>query len=141
MATTTASLTLSSSDLTSDALSISSTATLYKDGTTVGLDQSSGLNKKVYAAAQTATVLVDASNYTAGKNHKVYIKNVGTSSTDAFTIILDATSLCSSGTAVASIGKLYGGDWMFTPWEGRYDIEITTTATNMELEYMVIYEA
>tara|TARA_R100001594_G_C3916416_1_gene234638 strand:+ start:190 stop:612 length:423 start_codon:yes stop_codon:yes gene_type:complete len=140
MATTTANLTLSSSDLTSDALSISSTATLYKDGTTVGLDQSSGLNKKVYAGTQTATVLVANSSYTTGKNHKVYIKNTGTSSTDAFLIILDATAL-DSAAAVVNVGRLYGGDWMFIPWEGRYDIEITTTATNMELEYMVIYEA
>ena len=75
MATTTASLTLNSSDLTSDALSISSTATLYKDGTTVGLDQSTGLNKKVYAAAQTAEPLLANSSYTTCKNHKVYIKN------------------------------------------------------------------
>ena len=140
MATTTASLTLNSSDLTSDALSISSTATLYKDGTTVGLDQSTGLNKKVYAAAQTAEPLVANSSYTTGKNHKVYIKNTGTSSTDDFLIILDATALNGS-CATVNLGRLYGGDWMFIPWEGRYDIEITTTATNMELEYMVIYEA
>ena len=38
MATTTATLTLSSSDLLSDALSVSATQTLYKAGTTTGLD-------------------------------------------------------------------------------------------------------
>ena len=38
MATTTATLTLSSPDLLSDALSVSATQTLYKAGTTTGLD-------------------------------------------------------------------------------------------------------
>ena len=52
MATTTASLTLSSADLLSDALSLSSTNTLYKAGTTTGLDQTTGL-AKVYLDATT----------------------------------------------------------------------------------------
>ena len=39
MATTTATLTLSSGDLTGDALSLSTTATLTKAGTVTGLDQ------------------------------------------------------------------------------------------------------
>jgi hypothetical protein len=39
MATTTATITLSSADLLSDNLSLSSTATLYDAGTTIGLTQ------------------------------------------------------------------------------------------------------
>ena len=38
MATTTATLTLTSSDLLTDSLSLSATQTLYKAGTTTGLD-------------------------------------------------------------------------------------------------------
>ena len=38
MATTTATITLASSDLLSNALSLSATKTLYKAGTTTGLD-------------------------------------------------------------------------------------------------------
>ena len=45
MATTTATLTLSSADLSSQALSITSTMTLNKAGTTEGLDQTTGLTK------------------------------------------------------------------------------------------------
>ena len=42
MATTTASLTLTSTDLFDDSLSISNTSTCYKAGTTIGLDQTTG---------------------------------------------------------------------------------------------------
>jgi hypothetical protein len=79
MATTTATITLSSSDLSSQALSISSTTTLLKAGLTAGIDQTTGLNRKLYAAAQTGAALIDAADYVNNKAHKVYIKNVGTS--------------------------------------------------------------
>jgi hypothetical protein len=86
MATTTATITLSSSDLSSQSLSISSTTTLLKAGVTVGLDQTTGLNRKLYATAQTGTTLIDEADYVDNKAHKVYIKNVGTSTTEHFTI-------------------------------------------------------
>ena len=58
MATTTATLTISSADLTSNPLAITTSSTLYKAGTTIGLEQTTGLSKKVYAAAQSETVLI-----------------------------------------------------------------------------------
>jgi hypothetical protein len=133
MATTTASLTLSSSDLTSDALSISATSTLYKAGTTIGLDQVTGLTRKVYATAQSNATLISAASYTDDTHNRIYIKNVGTSSTDYFTIELGGSNIV--------IGRLYGGDWLFIPYEGEQDIDISSSATDMELEYMVIYQA
>lgn len=133
MATTTASLTLSSSDLTSDALSISATSTLYKAGTTIGLDQVTGLTRKVYATAQSNTPLIAEASYSDDTHNRVYIKNVGTSSTDYFTIELGGSNIV--------IGRLYGGDWLFIPYEGEQDIDISSSTTSMELEYMVIYQA
>jgi hypothetical protein len=133
MATTTATITLSSSDLSSQALSISSTATLLKAGLTAGVDQTTGLTRKLYATAQTATTLIDAADYTDAKAHKVYIKNVGTSTTEFFTIELGASNIL--------VGRLYGGDWMFIPYGGEHDIDIDSSDVNMQLEYMVIYEA
>jgi len=133
MATTTASLTLSSSDLTSDALSISATSTLYKAGTTIGLDQVTGLTRKVYATAQSNTTLIAEASYSDNTHNRVYIKNVGTSSTDYFTIELGGSNIV--------IGRLYGGDWLFIPYEGEQDIDISSSTTSMELEYMVIYQA
>lgn len=133
MATTTATITLSSSDLSSQALSISSTTTLLKAGLTAGIDQTTGLTRKLYATAQTATALIASADYTDAKAHKVYIKNVGTSTTEYFTIEIGASNIL--------IGRLYGGDWMFIPYGGEQDIDIDSSAVNMQLEYMVIYEA
>jgi hypothetical protein len=133
MATTTATITLSSPNLSSQSLSISSTTQLLKAGLTEGLDQTTGLTRKLYATAQTATPLIAEADYTDAKAHKVYIKNVGTSTTDYFTIELGASNIL--------IGRLYGGDWMFIPYGGEQDIDIDSSAVNMQLEYMVIYEA
>ena len=76
MATTTASITISSGDLTGDSLSLSSTATFTKANSATGLDQTTGVARKFFATAQTAYNLVTAADYTTGdKAHKVYIKN------------------------------------------------------------------
>jgi hypothetical protein len=82
MATTTATITLSSPNLSSQSLSISSTTQLLKAGLTEGLDQTTGLNRRLYATAQTGATLIDAADYVDNKAHKVYIKNVGTSTTE-----------------------------------------------------------
>ena len=79
MATTTATITLSSSDLTGDALSLSTTATLTKAGVTTGLDQTTGVARKFYATQQSNEGLILAADYTDDKAHKVYIKNTSTS--------------------------------------------------------------
>jgi hypothetical protein len=130
MATTTATITLSSSDLSSQSLSISSTTQLLKAGLTEGLDQTTGLNRKLYATAQTGTTLVDEADYVDNKAHKIYIKNVGTSTTEHFTILIGGVV----------IGRLYGGDWMFTPYLGGADITLNSSAVNMTLEHLVVHE-
>ncbi len=133
MATTTASITLSSSDLTGDALSLSSTATLTKAGSATGLDQTTGVARKFFAGAQTAYNLVAAADYTVNKAHKVYIKNTSTSNSEFITIELGGSNV--------SLGRLYGGDWMLIPYDGTNDIDIDTSDVNMTVEYLVIYEA
>ena len=132
MATTTATLTISSADLTSNPLAITTSSTLYKAGTTIGLEQTTGLAKKVYAAAQSNTTLISAGDYADDTHSRVYIRNSGSSSTAFFTVTI------ASGNSV--IGRLYGGDFLFIPYEGEEDIDITSSATNMELEFMVINE-
>jgi len=133
MATTTASLTITSGDISSDALSISVTETFYKAGTTIGLDQTTGLAKKTFAAASSNQNIALASAYTDDKAHKLYIKNPGTSTTDYIQVVI------ASGHSV--IGRLFGGEFMFIPWSGNEDIDVTTSATNMAVEYMIISEA
>ena len=58
MATTTATITLSSSDLTGDALALSTTATLTKAGTLTGLDQTTGVGRKTTSSSSQYTLVV-----------------------------------------------------------------------------------
>ena len=135
MATTTASLTLSSADLFDDNLSISTSNTLFKAGTTTGLDQTTGLNK-VYLTATTNVDIVTVPGATMdGKKSNIYIANMSEEETE-FIIV-------SIGDKV--IGRLYAGDFMWMPWNQQAqhlsDIEIDpSVATGMWVEYMIIHE-
>ena len=131
MATTTATITLSSSDLTGDVLALSQTATLTKAGLSTGLDQTSGVGRKT-STSTTAYVLVPSSVYSDDKAHKVYIRNTSSNSTEYFDLSLDTKD----------VGRLYGGDWAFFPYDGRSDIRVTpSVATSFTVEYFLIYEA
>ncbi len=131
MATTTATLTLTS-DINTDALALTTTHTLNKAGTTLGLEQTTGLAKKIYATAQSNATLINAGDYTDNTASRVYIKNTGSSSTDYFTLEVGASNIV--------LGRLYGQDFTWLPYEGEQDIDISSTGTNMELEFMVINE-
>ena len=136
MATTTATITLSSGDLTGDALSLSTTATLTKAGSNTGLDQTTGVARKFYATQQSDEQLIAAADYTDDKAHKVYIKNISTTAAEFITVKIGATE----------VGRLYAGDFLFIPWSADTtvtdaDIDIDTSAVNMTVEYLVIYEA
>ena len=133
MATTTAAISISSADLTGDTLAISATSTLYKAGTVVGLDQTTGLASKYYAAAQSNATLVSAGSYDDNTANWIYIKNPGSSTEDYFTLELGASNIV--------LGRLYGGDWALLPYEGEQDLDISSSGTKMSLEYMVIYQS
>ena len=142
MATTTAALTISSSDLVGDALSLSTSNTLYKTGTTTGLDQTTGL-AHVYLTAQTNIdlfgAIVDTPAY-EGKAHWIYICNKSEDANEFVTVTI--------GDKV--IGLLYAGDWMWMPWDTaadthadnkHADIELLpSVATGMRIEYAMIHE-
>jgi hypothetical protein len=144
MATTTATLTLSSADLTGDALSLSTTATLTKAGTATGMDQTTGVSRKLFGTAVTDYLLIDGSDYnpaTAGavnKAHKVYLKNLSTTAAEYVTITVSNNDATSSDNI--DLGLLYAGDFAFFPYDGFNDILVTTSANNMSIEFMVIYE-
>ncbi len=130
MATTTATLTLSSSDLTGDALALSTTSTLTKAGTLTGLDQTTGVGRKTYTASSIQT-LVDKADYADDKAHKVYIRNTSTVATENIAITVEAQLL----------GRLYAGDWALLPFNGDQDIKVTpSVATALTVEYLVIFE-
>lgn len=131
MATTTAQLTLSSSDLTSDALSLTKTATLTAAGSsTTGLSETSGIARKKYNAdPAVANVVAESDNYTADRAHKVYLFNTSTTSTEFFTVKVGAQI----------VGRLYAGDWAFIPWGGNADVTVTPSeTTDMTVEFAII---
>ena len=139
MATTTATITLSSSDIADNSFSVSNTSTLYTAGTDTGITETTGLaRKKTNSGSNTVLIDSDAGigvDITADKSAKVYIKNVNDSGdgTKYVTILLTAVE----------IGRLYGGDWMFIPLSGGSgkDIEFTASdTTETTLEYCVFYE-
>ena len=106
MATTTASLSLTSTDLFEDSLSISTMNSLNKAGTTTGLDQTTGLNK-IYLTATTNVDIVTVPGATKdGKKAHVYIANLSETNSEYMVV--------SIGDKV--IGRLYAGDWMWMPW-------------------------
>ena len=135
MATTTASLTLTSTDLFDDSLSISNTSTLYKAGTTIGLDQTTGLTR-TYVTSTTQfdpfPVVKGATN--ADENGRVYIANLSEEITEYIIVTI--------GDLV--IGRLYAGDFLWMPWSPKAqhvnDLEITpSVATGMHIEFMAIH--
>lgn len=133
MPTTTAQITLSSADLTGDALQLTSLTTLTGHASNSGLTHTTGVNRITFASAQTAYKLVAASAYSdTTKAHKVYIKNLSTSNSEFVTIEIGSNNTI--------LGRLYGGDWAFLPYDGTNDIDIDTSANAMSIEYMVIYE-
>jgi hypothetical protein len=126
MATTTATITLSSADLLSDNLSLSSTMNLYKGGTTAtGLEQMNyhraiiptGTNFDLIAESD---ALKDNSNY-------VYIINKNEDVTHYVTLSINDEV----------IGRLYAGDWTFFPWS----CDLSAAATDSSIEITASHEA
>ena len=121
MATTTASITLSSSDLLSDSLSLSSTMTLYQNGTTAtGLDECNYHRANIPTG--TSFDLIEESAALSEDASYVYIINKNTDVTDYVIISINNEV----------IGRLYAGDWTFFPWDS--DLTHATADSSVELE-------
>lgn len=76
MATTTASITISSSDIAPSPVNISATTTLYKAGLSRGLDQIQGMNRRILTAAETGkTLLISPALYSTQVIHGVTLAN------------------------------------------------------------------
>lgn len=141
MATTTATITLATSDMADNSFSVSNTSTLTTAGTDTGITETTGLGRKKVASASNI-VLLDggltsgvAADVTADKSAKVYIKNHNSRG--------DGTKFVNILLAAVEIGRLYGGDWMFIPWcaAAGKDIEFTASdTTETTLEYTCFYE-
>ena len=119
MPTTTATITLSSSDLLTDNLSLSTTHTLYQDGTTAtGLDEVT--YKRLNVPTGTNFDLIPESAALSEDASYVYIANK-TDDVTAYVIISINSEV---------LGWLYGGYWMWMP----LDCYLTAAANDSSIE-------
>ena len=131
MATTTATITISSTDLLSDELALSTTSTLTNAGTSTGVTQATGLSRKTVTFGsdyEDSVVLYRADDYTADKANKVYIKNTSTTAAEYFEILITGGG-GTAGAGVTELGRLYAGDWAFFPWNATGGTKETFIAT------------
>ena len=141
---TTATITVSS-DIASSALSLSKSKVIKKAGTDTDYAKTTGLTRITTAA--TANVVILNSEDTGGNygasagggdvinKGKVYITNVNARG--------DGSEYVHILLGTVEIGRLYGGDFMFIPWDGGAgnDLEITpSAATSTTIEYCVFFE-
>ena len=138
MATTTASIALSS-DITDTTLSVSNESTLYTAGTETGLDAMTSVTKVLEATSHVDLITTGSVSTT---HAYVYINNPDTDNTRYFHVQIGAA--VGSGTyddgtlPTEEIGRLYGGDWMWFPWDVDDDITVKPSDANkMTVEYQV----
>ena len=115
MPTTTATFTLSSTDLLSDELALSTTCTLTKTTTATGLEDATGLSRKKITSTAKGTASGQITLYTADDFAAIgylYIKNLDTTAGNRIYIYDDTTS----GDPIQF--QLDAGDWGFIPMHG-----------------------
>ena len=105
MATTTATLSLTSSDLLSGPLSISASTTLMLAGATTGLGKMEMGRGKVTVADGSKSLKLATAAGDDGAT-KVYLCNKAT----------DPTYYIDVNIHDQRLGRLYAGDWLFMPW-------------------------
>jgi len=120
MATITASLTLASPDLLTNALAFSTTNNLTTAGTISGLSQTSGLARTNFTNDPIQSkVIYRSDDATTDKANKIYLKNLSTTVTEYFTVFIDEEEM----------GRLYAGDWAFFPWSATAGTKETFIVT------------
>ena len=132
MATTTASVSITS-DLLTDAISVNDSTICMKNGSA-----SDGLNQMDSGYIEIATGdqydLLGADNaLNKDKANKVLISNDSTDET--YYVIIEIKA--------EVIGRLYAGDWMFIPWGAEHtdsDIEITSITGTNKITYAYFHE-
>ena len=132
MATTTATITLSSSDILSNAISLSSTSTLYDAGTTTGLTQYDSGRLEIPGDGN-IYVLLDSTAAGVNKANRVYVINKNTDEDHYVEMMIDETVL----------GRLYAGDWMYIPWsqaDAASNLEIKAPNELNTVEYAIFHE-
>jgi len=120
MATTTATITLSSTDLLSDELALTTTATLTDAGNATGITSIGGLGRTNFTNNPIQSkVIYRSDDATTDGANKVYLKNLSTVATQFFTVLIDQQEM----------GRLYAGDWCLFPWAATGGVKEVFTTT------------
>tara|TARA_X000001388_G_scaffold18706_2_gene12050 strand:- start:767 stop:1174 length:408 start_codon:yes stop_codon:yes gene_type:complete len=133
MATVNAAIALAS-DITDSNISVANTSNLFTAGTTTGVDTMTSVTKVLSSTNQVDLITTGSVDTT---HAYVYINNPSADQTEFFKITIGNAG-AGSPTDTEEIGRLYGGDFMWFPWDVDDDICITpSVATDMTVEYMV----
>ncbi len=135
MATTTADITITSTDLLSDKLALTTSATLTDAGGSTGMTQTTGLARTTTSFSGSgvidSVVLYRGDDYTTSGANKIYLKNTSTTATEYFSVYLTGGGVQGDSDGTTELGRLYAGDWCFFPWNaggGTKETFITTIA-------------
>ena len=135
MPTTTATITLSSTDLLSDELALSTTCTLTKTTTSTGIEDTTGLNRKKITSTAKGTASGQITLYTADDFAAIpylYVKNLATTAGHRIHIYDD------SSTGDPLQFQLDAGDWGFIPMHGDKTYKAYATNNPTSIEFMVM---
>jgi len=129
MATTTATVSISSSDLQpGSSLSINASSTLMKTGLTTGMTLMEMGNHSIATGTEFALSLAKGEVNGA---HWLYMCNTST----------DDTYWMDWGYHDTMMGRLYAGDWMFVPWNNAVaddqEIEVEANTGTNTFEYAI----
>jgi len=161
MATITATLSVNSDISNYGGPAISKTMTMTKAGSTVGLERTSGLQRKYMTSTNhidliqgAAGVVADMTVSATSSAAKIYIKYIETDTSKYVTLGLGTSSGSSTfqandstTTPTFELGRLYGDEWMIIPWDGTSasgDItvqpSVASAAAPAIVEYIVFFD-
>ena len=130
--TTKVNLSITSSNMTSNPLSINCSYELRKAGTrTEGLDNFTGVSRRSHGST-TALRVIDESDFDEDKAHVLYIKNLSTTSGDYLEIFLKDGD--SPGDSANLLGRVYEGNAFLIPYAGFLDVFVGQSAAGIEYE-------
>jgi len=121
MATTTATLSLTSNDILSNSLSLTKSMTLYKGGTTSTALEQMHYHRAIIPTGTNFDLIAESAALADNSNY-VYIVNKNTDVTDYVTISINSEI----------IGKLYGEDFLFMPW--NCDLSAAANDSSIEIQ-------
>ena len=129
-------LTSGANDLVTDALALSSSASLTKAGTGTAIANTTGLARKTTSFGSSGVidtiVLYRADDYTDNGANKIYLKNISTTVAEYFTVYITgdrAGETHSDADGLTEVGRIYAGDWALIPWSAVSGTKEAFTAT------------